>query len=150
MKIIFIILFILLTIVCSLMALVAFTPVMHARTLSEARVAKTKYPPFTPTWIKIAQCEQPGSGWRGIAWHQRHNYSFPGGLGMTPLLWTQFRRQSQKSVRSMADASPVEQLWAAYRFWRWAERTYPGYGFTGWECSRIIGWTTSDPRDAVR
>lgn len=135
------------------------TPILVAKTRPAAttamsnptlRIDMAKRPPHWRTWVKIGRCEQPGRGWLGIAWHQTYNYGFPGGLGMTPLLWETFRRPSQRRVLSMASASPVEQLWAAERFWRWAERTYPGYGWTGWDCSRLIGWTTSDPRDAVR
>lgn len=119
--------------------------------------------PFYRTWLRVGMCEQPkpGISWldvrtdrqrvAAINWrHDGPGVTFPGGLGMTQTLWEQFRRSSQRRVARMSRASIVEQLWSAYRFWRWAERTYPGYGYTGWDCSRIIGWTTSNPNDALR
>jgi len=45
--------------------------------------------------VKIAQCEQPGKGWKGIAWHQTKNYSFYGGMGMTQGNWDSFKRKGQ-------------------------------------------------------
>jgi hypothetical protein len=81
--------------------------------------------------IKIGQCEQPGKGWKGIAWHQSHNYTFPGGLGMTRPLWDAFKRKGQPST--MDKATPKEQLWAAHRFTVWVEKNY-GNPWVGWEC----------------
>ena len=55
-------------------------------------------PEYPPTWrmlVKIAQCEQPGGGWKGIAWHQTKNYSFYGGMGMTQGNWDSFKRKGQ-------------------------------------------------------
>lgn len=119
-------------------------------------------PPHYRTWLRIGMCEQPKRGiswldvrtdrqrWRSIAWRQEYNWSFLGGLGLTRLNWETFRPRSARHIPLMSRATPVQQLWAAERLWRWAERTYPGAGFTAWECSRIIGWTTSDPDDALR
>jgi hypothetical protein len=107
-------------------------------------------------------CEQPkrGISWhdvktdkdriRSIAWHQTYNSSFLGGQGFTRLNWTDFRPHSARHIDLMSDATIMQQLWASERLWRWAERTYPGAGFTAWDCSRVIGWTTSDPTDALR
>ena len=120
------------------------------------------WPRHWRTWLRIGMCEQPkrGISWhdvktdkqriRSIAWHQTYNSSFPGGLGLTRLNWTDFRPRSARHIDLMSNATPIQQLWAAERLWQWAERTYPGAGFTAWECSRVIGWTTSDPADALR
>ena len=91
-------------------------------------------PEYPPTWrmlIKIGQCEQPGKGWKGIAWRQSHNYSFPGGLGMTKLLWTNFKRKGQPAT--MDKATPVEQLWAGHRLAMWVEKEY-GNPWLAWDC----------------
>lgn len=123
--------------------------------------ARTPMPPNYRAWLRIGMCEQPKPG---ISWHdvdtdaeriRAINWrgglpNYPGGLGLTRLNWTTFRPPSAKHIALMSDASIQQQLWAAERLWRWAERTYPGYGFTAWECSRVIGWTTSDPKDALR
>lgn len=107
-------------------------------------------------------CEQPkrGVSWhevktdkdrlRSIAWKQTYNHSFPGGLGFTRQNWIDFRPFSARNIELMSDATIVQQLWAAERLWRWAERTYPTNGHTAWECSFTIGWTTADPNDALR
>jgi hypothetical protein len=101
-------------------------------------------PPHLDTWLRIAKCEQPRPGgwgrWGGVDWHQTRNYTYPGGAGMTRTLWTAFRRSSQRNVETMDQATPLEQVWAMYRFYTWAERTYPGAGETGWECSADIGF----------
>lgn len=110
-------------------------------------------PPHLDTWLAIAKCEQPKPGgwgrWGSVNWTQTHNHTFPGGGGMQTVLWQLHRRPHMKRVPTMDKASPLEQVWAMYRFWVWSERTYPGYGWTGWECSRVIGWTTSNPADAT-
>jgi hypothetical protein len=107
-------------------------------------------------------CEQPkrGISWhdvktdkqriQSIAWKQTYNHSFPGGLGFTRQNWDDFKPPSAKRIALMSDATIAQQLWAAERLWRWAERTYPGNGHTAWVCSFTIGWTTSDPDDAIR
>ena len=99
------------------------------------------YPPHYKTFIAIAKCEQPsrgGGGWHGIAWKQEYNYSFKGGMGMTTRNWMDFKRKGQPE--NMAKATPVEQLWAAWRLYKWANKTYPGNGYTAWECSPKIGF----------
>jgi len=120
------------------------------------------YPPHWRTWLRIGMCEQPkrGISWhdvktdkqrlRSIAWTQNYNHSFPGGLGLTRLNWDTFKPPSAKRIALMSDATIAQQLWAAERLWRWAERTYPTNGHTAWECSYTIGWTTGDPADALR
>ena len=119
------------------------------------------YPPHFRTWLRIGMCEQPkrGISWhdvktdkdriRSIAWTQNYNHSFPGGLGFTRQNWTDFRPHSARHIDLMSDASIAQQLWAAERLWRWAERTYPTNGHTAWVCSFTIGWTTADPDDAL-
>jgi hypothetical protein len=120
------------------------------------------YPPHWRTWLRIGMCEQPkrGISWhdvktdkdriRSIAWKQNYNYSFPGGLGLTNANWDSFKPRSARAIDRMSDATIAQQLWAAERLWRWAERTYPSNGHTAWVCSFTIGWTTSDPDDALR
>jgi len=124
--------------------------------------AAQAYPPHWRTWLRIGMCEQPkrGISWhdvktdkqriRSIAWGQNYNYSFPGGLGFTRQNWDDFKPPSAKRIVLMSDATIAQQLWAAERLWRWAERTYPGNGHTAWECSFTIGWTSGDPADALR
>lgn len=123
--------------------------------------AAQAYPPHWRTWLRIGMCEQPkrGIGWhdvttdqqriRSIAWKQTYNYSFPGGLGFTRLNWDTFKPRSARNTELMSDATISQQLWAAERLWRWAERTYPTNGHTAWVCSYTIGWTTGDPTDAL-
>lgn len=120
------------------------------------------YPPHYRTWLRIGMCEQPkrGISWhdvktdkqriRSIAWRQTYNYSFPGGIGLTNANWDTFKPYSARNIDRMSDATVAQQLWAAERLWRWAERTYPTNGHTAWDCSFTIGWTTSDPDDALR
>ncbi len=56
--------------------------------------------------VRIAQCEQPGKGWKGIAWYQTRNYSFKGGMGMTQNNWDSFKRKGQPKYMTagMGDA----------------------------------------------
>ena len=58
--------------------------------------------------VRIAQCEQPGKGWKGIAWYQTHNYSFKGGMGMTQLNWDTIKLKGQPKY--MSNATIKEQL----------------------------------------
>lgn len=109
--------------------------------LAEPR-ARTIPPQYwIDTALRIGACEQPSGRpgkWAGINWKNERNYSFQGGLGMTNLLWDTFKRHGQPD--KMSSATPMEQIIASWRFYQWAERTYPGYGWTGWDCSRIIGF----------
>jgi hypothetical protein len=108
-----------------------------------------KYPPNYSVYVRIAQCEQPAplkyqkknGRWPadmkwGVWWKQTHNYTFPGGAGMQTVLWEAHRRPHMKHTSTMDKAPISEQLWAMHRFYLWAEKTYPGYGFTGWDCAR--------------
>ena len=136
----------------------ATRPAPHVATSS----AFSGFPPHYRTWLRIGMCEQPkrGISWhdvktdkqriRSIAWRQTYNYSFAGGLGFTTQNWDDFKPYSARNIDRMSDASIAQQLWAAERLWRWAERTYPTNGHTAWDCSFTIGWTTSDPDDALR
>jgi hypothetical protein len=103
--------------------------------------AKTPPKYWVETALKIGACEQPSGRkgkWAGVNWHQSHNHSFQGGLGMTNLLWDEFKSVGQPE--DMHQATPMQQIAASWRFYQWAERTYPGYGYTGWECSHMIGF----------
>lgn len=121
-----------------------------------ADAKRSDLPPHWRTWIKVAQCEMPiaavpgyqGNRWKGIAWNQTRNSSY-NAIGMTRLNWETFRRPSQRNVDLHA-ATPLEQLWSAERLWAWANAEYPGNGWSAWECSEMIGWTTADPKDALK
>jgi len=156
---------VLVAVACILIGLYSASLAQGASRPAPSSVTTTQaqaYPPHWRTWLRIGMCEQPkrGISWhdvktdkqriRSIAWHQTYNSSFPGGLGFTRLNWTDFRPRSARHIDLMSNASIVQQLWAAERLWRWAERTYPTNGHTAWECSYVIGWTTSDPTDALR
>jgi hypothetical protein len=96
---------------------------------------------WVDTALKIGACEQPSGRkgkWAGINWYQSHNHSFKGGLGMTNVLWDIHKRKGQPE--DMHQATPIEQVWASWRFYKWADKTYPGYGHTGWVCSSMIGF----------
>ena len=91
-------------------------------------------PEYPPTWrmlVKIAQCEQPGGGWKGIAWHQTKNYSFYGGMGMTQGNWDSFKRKGQPKY--MHKATIKEQLWGAHRLAMWVKKEY-GNPWLAWDC----------------
>lgn len=142
----------------------ATRPAHAARAMSHivAGVDTTGFPPHWRTWLRIGMCEQPrrGVSWhdvdtdrerlRSIAWTQTYNYSFAGGLGLTADNWRTFRPRSARHIESMHRATIAQQLWAAERLWRWAELKYPTNGHSAWECSYVIGWTSSDPQDALR
>jgi hypothetical protein len=126
-----------------------FSPdIAYPREGMAKRSAKPKNPPayWVRTALQIGKCEQPKSypdgkpryGYAAIDWHQSRNYSYKGGLGMTNLLWDMFKRKGQPE--DMNQANPAEQIRASWRFYNWAEQKYPGAGYTGWECSNIIGF----------
>lgn len=119
---------------------------------SLAEPRSSKYPPKFGVYVRIAQCEQPAplsykkpnGRWParmrwGVWWKQTHNYTFPGGGGMQTVLWRAHRRPKMRRVATMDKAPIHEQLWAMHRFYLWAEKTYPGYGYTGWDCAKK-GW----------
>ena len=81
--------------------------------------------------VRIAQCEQPGKGWKGVAWYQTRNYSFKGGMGMTQDNWDSFKRKGQPKY--MSNATIREQLWAAHRLAMWVKREY-GNTWLAWDC----------------
>ena len=146
------ILFVLLVIVCSMMALASLTRASEHPTRA-MRPSSTDWPPayFVRTAYRIGRCEQPSATrngkwttFQGIAWHQTHNYSFPGGLGYTQLLWTTFKRKGQP--RLMSSASPKEQVWAAWRGYKHFVRLLgQGGAATLWDCSHIIGFYGFNP-----
>lgn len=148
------ILFIVLVILCFLAALMS--PDMgfsyQLRTKHETVMPNSSWPRMWRTLLRIGMCEQPkrGVSWHdvrtdwdrfhAIAWHQNYNAGFPGGMGMTITNWLDFRPPSAKHIPTANLATPKQQLWAAARLYAWAEREYPGAGFTAWDCSRIIGF----------
>lgn len=96
---------------------------------------------WVDTALKIGACEQPSGRkgkWAAVAWKNEKNYSFLGGMGMTLANWDDFKRKGQPE--RMSDATPIEQVIAAWRLYKWAEKTYPGYGWTAWVCSEMIGF----------
>ena len=121
-----------------------------AACLPELAYPKSKdYPPQFGVYVRIAQCEQPAperyrlenGRWPadmrwGVWWKQTHNHSFKGGGGMQTYLWTEHRRPQARRWPTMNLAPINEQLWAMHRLWVWAEREFPGYGYTAWDCAR--------------
>lgn len=109
------------------------------------RLGWDKTSPHWRTWLRIGVCEQarPGSDlyfirtdrdrFNAIYW-ENPGSAFPGGLGFRPYTWLEFRPPSARHLDRMNLASPTQQLHAAERLYRWAERTYPGAGQTAWEC----------------
>lgn len=98
------------------------------------------------TWLRIGVCEQPKPGtdlyyirtdmdrYRAIYWDNPGS-RFPGGLGFTPLNWTQFRPPSARHLATMNLATPTQQLWAAEKIFRhYAAIGGQRYGATVWEC----------------
>lgn len=117
-------------------ALIVFFWVLLAR---NAHAAPPQY--WIDTALKIGRCEQPSGRpgkWASVNWKNETNYSFLGGMGMTNLLWATFKKRGQPE--RMSHATPMQQITAAWNFYLWAEKTYPGYGYTGWECSYTIGF----------
>lgn len=126
-------------------------------------------PPHWKAWILIGRCEMPvgavpgyergehvdprakgGNRWLGVAWNQDWSTKFRGGLGFTQLSWETFRPRSARHIKYMSRATPIQQLWSAEILWNWANRTYPGNGWTAWECAGNLGWRTTNPDDLVR
>ena len=107
-----------------------------------------KLPPHWQQWIKTFRAEQPatlpgytGNRWKGIAWEQTTNYTYKGGGGFTQSNWDQHKRPGQPKY--MSDASPLEQLWAAERIYRFYLRQSGShrYAATVWDANRnILGW----------
>ena len=147
-----------LCIVC--MALALLSPELAMPNTRPAPRAYANYKSKTPPayWIRtallIGYCEQPsGRGkpgqWSAINWKNTKNYSFPGGLGMTRLVYTTFRHRGQPSL--MANATPMEQVAVAWRAYRWyASRFGEGYAATMWDCDRIIGFNGFNPDGSWR
>ena len=121
-----------------------------AACLPDLAYPKSKdYPPQFGVYVRIAQCEQPAPDryrlkngrwpadmrW-GVWWKQTHNHSFLGGAGMQTYLWTAHRRPKARRWPTMNLAPINEQLHAMHRLWIWAEKEYPGYGYTAWDCAR--------------
>ena len=125
---------------CALLACVIIGAFLVGQTNAHAHAAA---PPryWVDTALKIGACEQPSGRvgkWAGVWWKNEKNYSFLGGMGMTLLNWENFKRPGQPE--RMSDATPIEQIWAAWRLYQWAEKTYPGYGWTAWDCDKTIGF----------
>lgn len=139
------------------------------RSPHQSHRSETQLPKHWKAWIIIGRCEMPAgavpgyyernhvdpqarrrSVWHGIAWAQDWSTKFRGGLGFTQLSWEMFRPRSARHIKYMSQATPIQQLWAAEILWTWANKTYPGNGWTAWECAGNMGWRTSDPNDLVR
>ena len=122
-------------------------------TTPQARIVamahRLHWPKGWRTYLRIGVCEQPKPGtdlyfihndmdrYRAIYWRNPGS-SFPGGLGFRPASWLMFRPPSARRIPRMNLATPTQQLWAAERLYRWAERTFPGAGQTAWECHTRI------------
>ena len=120
------------------------TPTAEARSVSSVYaphgITPHRLPPHWRTWIKIGQCEQPGRGWKGIAWkHDGPGVTFPGGLGFTLLLADWYRPGDAHG--RMSEWTPLQQLWAAERMYRvYRKQGGEGYAATLWDCSAVIGF----------
>ena len=105
--------------------------------------AKTPHrlPPHWKQWIAIGKCEQPGTGWKGVAWtHDGPGVSFPGGLGYTILLGEWYKPAD--ATGRMSTWTPLQQLWAAERgYYHYEHLLGPQAATTLWDCSAVIGWT---------
>ena len=117
--------------------------------LTPAASAKSKQlPPGWKQWVKTCRAEQPatlsgytGNRWLGIAWQQTTNYTYKGGCGFTQANWDAHKRPGQPKY--MSDASPLEQLWACYRIYRYYLRQSGShrYAATVWDANRnILDW----------
>ena len=122
---------------------------IHAMSKSETMrdmAQRLGWPKHWRTWLRIGVCEQPKPGtdlyyirtdrdrYRAIHWRNPGS-RFPGGLGFTPLNWTQFRPPSALHLPTMNLATPTQQLWAAERiFQHYARLGGQRYGATVWEC----------------
>jgi hypothetical protein len=147
-----------LCVACMLLALLSPELAMpNTRPAPRLRVShKSKTPPayWIRTALLIGYCEQPsGRGkpgqWSAINWKNTKNYSFPGGLGMTRLLYETFRKIGQP--HEMSNITPMEQVAVAWRAYRWyASRFGEGYAATMWDCDRIIGFNGFNPDGSWR
>lgn len=93
-------------------------------------------------FVAIGRCEQPAPSTRmrhgkwparyawGIDWHQRRNYSYPGGLGVWAPLWTEKGIAGTDMARSADRATPVQQMIHA-------QRIVDRYGAYAWGCTGV-------------
>ena len=92
-------------------------------------------------FVAIGRCEQPApadgrkanGSWPerykwGIHWHQVHNYSFPGGLGVWAPLWEERGISGLDLAPSANRATPIEQMIQA-------QRIIDKYGKYAWGCT---------------
>ena len=121
---------------------------IHAAVLAPLANAKKQLPPHWKQWVKTCRAEQPstlagytGNKWMGVAWSQTRNHSYLGGCGFTQANWDAHKRPGQPLY--MSNASPLEQLWAAERIYRYYLRQSGShrYAATVWDANRnILGW----------
>lgn len=89
------------------------------------RVRRSTLPPRHNLWIRIARCEQPGSGYRGVYWaHPGPTYQ--GGLGFWYGTWDSFK------YRGMPD-NAGQATWRQQM--KVANRLYRKYGTSPWGCA---------------
>lgn len=115
---------------------------------ADARPASDQLPPLWRQFVKTCRAEQPatlkgytGNRWMGVAWEQTTNYTYKGGCGFTQANWDAHKRPGQPKY--MSDASPLEQLYAAYRIYRFylIQSGSHRYAATVWDANRnILGW----------
>lgn len=128
---------------CVALGLLVLTP-------SAAAAQRSKQlPPLWQQFVKTCRAEQPatlkgytGNRWKGVAWEQAWpNYTYKGGCGFTQANWDAHKRPGQPKY--MSDASPLEQLWACYRIYRYYlnQSGSHRYAATVWDANRnILGW----------
>jgi len=89
------------------------------------KVKQSILPRNHDTWVRIARCEQPGSGYKGVNWSHK-GPTYQGGLGFWYGTWTSFKFPSMPSN-------------AGYATWRQqmkvANRLYDRYGLSPWGCA---------------
>jgi len=112
-----------------------------------ADAKSNKLPPHWKQWLQTCHAEQPKPGtnstrghWNNIWWHQKVNYTYPGGCGFRiGENWDRFKRKGQPATMDLA--SPLEQLWACERIYQhYAAIGGPAYGASVWDANRHIGF----------
>ncbi len=103
--------------------------------------------PVVQALLRIARCEQPGDGWRGVRW-DHPGPTYPGGMGVMVANWLQFRPRGSALLQSRAH--PADQLTMAWRGYRHYRGVYGVRGGTTfWGCSNDIGWGGVEPGGRV-
>jgi hypothetical protein len=129
------ILFVLLIIVCFVMALLS----------PEVGLAKPTLPPHYEQWLKTCRAEQPSGKpgkWASIKWrHDGAGITYPGGCGFTMANWENHKPKG--APERMSQATAAQQLWACeniYRFYLKQSGSHR-YAATVWDANRsVLGW----------